>query len=110
MNINGSTFTMQGGTISANTGRNGGVWLSNRSVFIMEGGTIYGKADSLPAGTDTSLANIGTGTDFGVALDVNNMATAKWGTGGKYTKDGVSQVSGSNIGRSDETLIAISGR
>jgi len=114
----GSTFTMQGGTISGNTGgRNGGVWVQNRSAFIIEGGTIYGKADSLSAGTDTSLANSTSASgDWGVSLGVYNMSTAKWGTGGTYTKSGIPQTGGSEIapsrlnngnGTTDETLIAV---
>jgi hypothetical protein len=104
-----STFTMRGGTISGNTatggrGSGGGV-VVNRGVFIMEGGTIYGKAESLPAGTDPSLAN---SANNNVSLHVGNLddTTAKWGTGGAYTKDGVSQSGGSNIGGTNDTLIA----
>jgi hypothetical protein len=113
----GSSFTMRNGTISGNivTGKNasecGGVQV-NESVFVMEGGTIYGSADSLPAGTDPSLANSARSR---VALRVW-QATAKWGTGGTYTKGGVSQVGGSDIvlpdsghdvGSTDVTLIAV---
>jgi hypothetical protein len=110
---NGSTFTMRGGAISGNTakGGNSGEGAGDRgggvnvpgATFIMEGGTIYGNADSLPAGTDPSLAN---SARIGASL---GGATAKWGTGGAYTKGGVSQPGGSDIGigNTDDTLIAI---
>jgi hypothetical protein len=76
----------------------------------MEGGTIYGKASSLPAGTDASLAN--SAQNY-ASLEVYN-ATAKWGTGGTYTKGGVPQTGGGGIvhsdpndgGGTDDTLIA----
>jgi hypothetical protein len=125
INVDGATFIMQGGTISANFGgANGGVWLQNKSTFIMEGGTIYGKADSLPAGTDASLANSING-NWGVALGVYNNSTARWGTGGTYTRGRISKTGGSDItdfnpnlegtpssrnGTTDETLIAIPAR
>jgi hypothetical protein len=97
------TFTMEGGTISANTARNEGGGVSvNESTFTMEGGTIYGKAGILPVGTDASLANSARG---GASLDVYE-STAKWGSGGIYTIGGVSQAGSSDIGISDETLIA----
>jgi hypothetical protein len=112
---NGSTFTMQGGTISGNsvTGKNGGgggvfsdAGRDGPSVFIMEGGTVYGKADSLPVGTDASLANSAPrGASLAVPMTVH--ATAKWGMGGTYTKGGVSQSGGSDIGDTDDTLVAI---
>jgi hypothetical protein len=38
---------------------------------------------------------------------VDDNSTAKWGTGGtSYTKGGVTQSPGSNIGSTDDTLIA----
>jgi hypothetical protein len=114
---NGSTFTMQGGTISGNTvtGRfgatGGGVTVGgDGGVFIMEGGTIYGKAGSLPAGTDASLVN---NAPSGAALNVATWGTggtAKWGIGGTYTKSGAPQSGGSNIGSTSETLIAVPGQ
>lgn len=118
---NKTTFTMEGGIISGNTsisaeGNNGGggdgVRVQGDGVFTLKGGTIYGKADKLPSGTDISLANRGE------ALDVDNQnegtATVTWGTGGTYTKGGIEQIDGSNIvpheqGQNygtDETLIA----
>jgi hypothetical protein len=106
---NGSVFTMKGGAISGNTagdGRGGGVIVQmgdSPTVFIMEGGTIYGKADNLPAGTDASLAN---SARQGASLLVSR-STAKWGTGGAYTKGGASQTGGSDIGDTDDTLIAV---
>ena len=100
--FNGS-FTMSGGTIANNSRDNngGGVYLAEGASFIMEGGTIYGNADSLPAGTDPSLAN---SARVGASLA---GGTAKWGTGGTYTKGGKSQPGGSDIGSTNDTLIAI---
>jgi hypothetical protein len=118
-----ATFVMQGGIISANTATGGpggstggGVKLGDGGVFIMEGGTIYGKADSLPAGTDAGLANSARGHYMTLSMDDESKA-AKWGTGGTYTKGGVSQSGGSDIDiryippangvGTDETLIAM---
>jgi hypothetical protein len=102
------TFTMEGGTISGNTARiGGGVRLVSESpTFTMSGGTIYGKVGSLPAGSDAKLANIAQNGDGGAALNVSN-GTAKWGTGGTYTKGGASQSGGTDIGSTDDTLIAV---
>jgi hypothetical protein len=104
----GSTFTMQGGMISGNTARTdcGGVTVID-GMFIMEGGTIYGKADSLPAGTDASLANNSQKGASSVLHMRKDTATVKWGTGGTYTKGGVSQTGGSDIGTTSDTLIAV---
>jgi len=111
-----ATFIMQGGTISGNTttggpggSSGGGVALLRGGVFIMEGGTIYGKAESLPAGTNASLANSVRGYYASLTNDGTDN-TAKWGTGGTYTKGGVSQTGGSNIARTDDTLIAVPAR
>ena len=111
--VSRGTFIMQGGTISGNTaisgtnGSSGGGVQVNQGVFIMEGGTIYGKVDSLPSGTDAGLANSARNAS---SLRVWET-TAKWGTGGTYTKGGIPQTGGSNIlpseGNSDDTLIAI---
>jgi hypothetical protein len=99
-----STFTMEGGTIYGNTtkGGGGGVHIGD-STFIMKGGTIYGKAGSLPAGVDPSFANIASDN---AALSAGEDA-AKWGMGGTYTKGGVGQTGGSDIGSTDDTLIAV---
>jgi hypothetical protein len=43
-----------------------------------------------------------------VALSI--WGTAKWGTGGTYTKGGVSQTGGSDIGTTADTLIAVPGK
>jgi hypothetical protein len=108
--IGESTFIMQGGTISENTAKGsggsggGGVYIEG-STFTLKGGTIYGKSDSLPPETDPSLAN---SAERNSALEVNGAgATAKWGTGGTYTKGGVDQAGGSGIGNTDDTLIAV---
>jgi hypothetical protein len=95
--IVGSAFTMKGGTISGNTsgGDGGGVFVN--SVFTMEGGTIYGSSAE-GGNANTAQAN--------AALRVRG-GTAKWGTGGTYTKGGASQTSGSDIGNTDDTLVAV---
>jgi hypothetical protein len=106
---------MSGGTISGNTSQNGtggGVAIQDEGVFVMEGGTIYGKADSLPSGTDASLAN--SAPERTSSLKVWK-GTAKWGSGGTYTTGGVPQSGGSDIVRpipnhsssTDDTLIAV---
>jgi hypothetical protein len=100
----GSTFTMEGGTISGNTARSGGgVQVSGEgTTFTLKGGTIYGSS----AGDGN--ANTTTPSNNSAALGVGgDNSSAKWGTGGTYTKGGVSQTGGSDIGRTDETLIAI---
>jgi hypothetical protein len=104
--VESGEFIMSGGTISGNTvtGGGGGVKLEASAIFTMTGGTIYGKADSLPAGTDPSLAN---SADRDMALWVQEAdVSSKWGTGGTYTKGGVSQSGGGDIGSTSDTLIA----
>jgi hypothetical protein len=98
---------MKGGVISGNSANNGGgmeVW--GKGTFTLEGGTIYGKADSLPANTNPSLANSAEGGDT-ATLNVADEATVNWGTGGTYTKGSETQTGGSDIGSTDETLIAV---
>jgi hypothetical protein len=118
--MEGGTFTMEGGAIYGNTAKSGshssggGVSIRKGSVFTLKGGTIYGKSDSLPAGTDPSIANSAQDNS---ALNVlgGDTVTAKWGTGGAYTKGGMDQVGDSNIvslgdndsGGTDDTLIAV---
>jgi hypothetical protein len=105
----GSTFTMTGGEISGNTAQGGewsvggGVQVDENAVFTLKGGTIYGKSGNLPAGSDPSLAN---SAGVGVSSLHVNEGTVKWGTGGTYTKGGAAQTAGSDIGNSDDTLIA----
>jgi hypothetical protein len=108
-----ATFTMQGGVISGNTatggagGSNGGgVSVGRGGVFVMECGTIYGSANRLPAGTNASLANSAK-TNESLHVSVADESSVKWGTGGAYTKGGVSQSGGSDIGSSNDTLIAV---
>ncbi|MDR1286856.1 MAG: hypothetical protein LBK08_04530 [Treponema sp.] len=94
-----ATFTMEGGAISGNSAGSsgGGVSVYIGGTFTMKGGTIYGKTGS--------LANIASNN---VALEVSqNAVEAKWGTGGTYTKGGVGQTGGGDIGDTDDTLIAI---
>jgi hypothetical protein len=112
-----SAFTMEGGKISGNTAQavdwaNGaGVSIASDSTFTMEGGVIYGSGS--PPGTDSSLTNIANDPHgshpAALHLRVNDPPAkwAKWGTGGTYTKGGVIQTGGSNIGHTDDTLIAI---
>jgi hypothetical protein len=107
-----STFTMKGGTISGNSATGsewaggGGVGIAD-STFILEGGRIQGGTDS-----DGFAKNSVEPPENTAALlvhddDDDDTATAKWGTGGTYTKGGAVQTGGSNIGTTDETLIAI---
>jgi hypothetical protein len=69
-------------------------------MFTMKGGRIQGSTAS-----DGFAANIVTGNS-GAALMVGSTA-AKWGTGGTYTKGGVSQTGGNDIGNTGGTLIAV---
>ena len=90
---------MKGGIISGNKvggndARGGGVSL-NWGAFTMSGGTIYGSSEGANANTAQRNAAL-----------ANRNATAKWGSGGAYTKGGVPQSGGSDIGVADETLIA----
>ena len=97
-------FIMKGGVIRGNrvaVYSGGGVNVNTNAAFTMEGGTIYGNAASLPAGTDASHAN---NAPRGASLAVKGMA--QWGTAGAYTKGGASETSGSNIGTTNDTLIA----
>jgi hypothetical protein len=91
------TFTMSGGTIMGNSAKYAGGIHIGGSTFIMEGGTIYGSSEGVNANTSS----------IGAAFNVADGGTAKWGTGGTYTKGGVSQTGGSVIGSTDDTLIAI---
>jgi hypothetical protein len=118
-----SIFTMEGGEISGNNASNdsrdaggGGVYVESDSrggvgVFTMLGGTVYGSASAANAGGKANETRDDSGapiTGRGAAIMNGNLpVVAKWGTGGTYTKGGVPQSGGSDIGRSDETLIAI---
>jgi hypothetical protein len=103
------TFTMEGGTISGNTaggGSNnlaGGVGVGADAVFTLKGGRIQGSTDS-----DGFTKNTGGSHVAALHVDPTDGGTAKWGTGGTYTKGGVSQPGGSDIGGdTDDTLIAV---
>jgi hypothetical protein len=109
--VNQGTFTMKGGAIYGNafTSREGGgVFIVGDALFEMYGGRIQGNKDS-----DGFTRNINN-RQRGAALE-NIMSRTKWGTGGSYTKGGVSQTGGSEIaplkedgrGGTDDTLIAI---
>jgi hypothetical protein len=135
--IRQSTFTMKGGTISDNSAQGpeakGGGVMVERGIFTMEGGTISGNSaigktmsfgggvyvetpfllngGRIQGGTDSDgfAANTISGsTKHGAALNVGSPA--KWGTGGTYTKGGKPQAGGSDIGTTDDTLIAIPGK
>jgi hypothetical protein len=101
------TFTMKGGVISGNSARaGGGVSVGGaNATFTMEGGRIQGSDDS--DGFTKNTADAGS-----AALNVRG-SMAKWGTGGTYTKGGEPQaggseiIDGSDIGGTDDTLIAI---
>jgi hypothetical protein len=103
----GSTFIMEGGAIFGNIAEDfGGVGIVN-GTFTLKGGRIQGNADS-----DGFAKNTG---NKAAALQVMNNSTAKWDTGGAYTKGGVSQTGGTDIvqldvkgfGGTDDTLIAV---
>jgi outer membrane murein-binding lipoprotein Lpp len=111
----GAAFTMEGGAISGNSANGsqqsigGGVFVDN-GTFIMTGGRVQGGTAS-----DGFAANTLAGSDkAGAALNVDNNSTTKWGTGGTYTKGGLSQAGGGSIveindegwGCTDDTLIA----
>jgi hypothetical protein len=93
------TFTMEGGSISGNSANEGGGVSVYKSLFTLKGGRIQGSADS-----DGFTKN--TASSHTAALWVDAGSMAKWGIGGTYTKGGVSQTGGNNIGYTDDTLIA----
>jgi hypothetical protein len=87
----------------------GGVAVKEDSSFTMKGGTIYGNASVANAGdnaNETRISGVPVNNTGGAAIGVSVEGVAKWGTGGAYTKGGVSQTGGSDIGESDKTLIA----
>jgi hypothetical protein len=103
----GATFIMEDGIIMGNSaiggsgiGEGGGVEAHGGSIFTMKGGRIQGNTDS-----DGLIKN--SATDRDAALHVGEENSAQWWTGGTYTKGGIEQTGGSNIGSTDETLIAI---
>ena len=79
----------------------------NGSTVTLSGGAAIKKL-TVPEGVTLDL----TGTDASFANSANENASlhastpAKWGTGGTYTKGGVSQTGGSNIDSTNGTLIA----
>jgi hypothetical protein len=100
---NGGAFTMKGGVIFGNSADIGGGVsnVDNGNVFIMEGGRIQGNKDS-----DGFTKN--TAATRGAAMQAWPMA--KWPTGGTYTKGGVPQTGGIEIVTgndwTNDTLIA----
>ena len=104
----GGIFTMYGGAIYGNSvqgsvmSQGGGVtidqMMSGKGAFIMYGGRIQGSTDSDGFAANTSRNNVAL-ADF--------TPVAKWGIGGTYTKGGASKVGGTDIGSTDDTLIAI---
>ncbi|MDR1468829.1 MAG: hypothetical protein LBT00_06000 [Spirochaetaceae bacterium] len=133
--VNKGTFTMEGGEISGNTSKGGqfalggGVFVGSESVFTMKGGTISGNSaisNEKTIGGGVSVNDGGAtfimegGTIYGSSAEGGNAntvskngavfevwGTAKWGTGGTYTKGGASQSGGSDIGTTSDTLIAV---
>jgi hypothetical protein len=103
-----AAFIMEGGVISGNFA-NGAKWSSaggadvRYAAFTMNGGRIQGGTDS-----DGFTKNIGSSE--GTAALFLYDTTAKWGTGGAYTKGGKPQTGGSDIGSTDDTLIAVPGK
>jgi hypothetical protein len=129
VNVQGGTFSMEDGEISGNTvgGGGGGVVVNPNSVFIMSGGVIFGNASQQQSGGGIAVFPNGTFTMSGGmiqgstdsdgfiknsgALRVDgSSATARWGTGGTYTRGGVNQPGGGNIASTNDTLIAIPAR
>jgi hypothetical protein len=104
-----ASFIMDGGAISGNSASHmsGGVDV-RYATFTLNGGRIQGSADS-----DGFTKN--SGSAEGTAALFVWDSTATWGTGGAYTRGGVSQSGGSDIvpidadtgGRTNDTLIAI---
>jgi hypothetical protein len=128
--VNKGTFTMEGGEISGNTAKGaevasgGGVYVGGGSVFTMKGGEISGnsaigngkiRGGGVRLNADDATFIMEGGTIYGSFAEGGNANTAAednaalsiWGTGGTYTKGGVSQSGGSDIGSTDDTLIAI---
>ena len=105
------TFTMSGGAIYGNTAQGsvrnfggGGVKLNEGATFTMSGGRIQGGTAS-----DGYAANTLNQSNQSAAIEVS-QSTARWGTGGTYTRGGVNQSGGSNIASTNDTLIAIPAR
>jgi hypothetical protein len=118
-----STFIMEGGAISGNSANGtkwsggGGVYVNggdsdvSTATFIMKGGRIQGSEDSGGFTKNT------VSSEKSAAIWVWN-STVQWGTGGTYTKGGVSQTGGSDIlsipakgtTATNDTLIAIPAR
>jgi hypothetical protein len=96
------TFIMAGGVIWGNTGQHSCV--GTGGMFIMAGGRIQGSTDS-----DGFTKNTVTANDGHVIGRSGNAGTIvlKWSEGGTYTKGGVPQTGGSNIGETNDTLAAI---
>jgi hypothetical protein len=103
------TITMSGGTISGNSAADGGgisVGQRNPSMFTLKGGRIQGGGDS-----DSFIGNTSkSGRSDALFFVDNKEGTAKWGTDGTYTKGGMSQTGGSDIGSTNDTLIAAPGK
>jgi hypothetical protein len=105
---------MEGGAIFGNSttspidrATSGGVDV-RYATFILKGGRIQGSVDS-----DGFAKNVGAYKNS-VALSVYD-STAKWGTGGTYTRGGIPQTGGSDIvpieadsgSGTNDTLIAV---
>jgi hypothetical protein len=80
------TFTMTGGVISGNSASyGGGVNVTDGDTFTLEGGRIQDGTDS-----DGFTKNTTSNTRVNDAVLNKHENTANWGTGGTYTKGGVS--------------------
>jgi hypothetical protein len=95
--LNGSTFTMSGGTISGNTTESGGgVWVEDVSTFTMSGSsTISGNNAVSGGGGGVRVIDGSTFTMSGGTISGN---TGKYQGGGVYTSpDSSFRKSGSSV-------------
>jgi TolB-like protein len=84
--VDRGNFTMQGGTISSNTGRGGTVRVDNNGTFTMQGGTISGNSGG--SGVEVGSSG-GTFTMQGGIISGNNgCGVYGYGYGGTFIKTG----------------------
>ena len=100
----GGEFVLKSGAITDNAWQ-GGEWADGGGVLLFMGGTFTLEGGTVQGGTYSGSFAKNTATN-GAALSLSSEDTVKWGTGGEYTKGGATQTGGSDIGNSDETLIA----
>ena len=117
VHVNNATFIMSGGEISGNSANRfgGGVDVRYGAIFTLEGGTIYGSEAGGGNANTASIAGAALVNGWDDPMPIS--PTAKWGTGGTYTKGGVPQTGGSDIVQArrnqdyiNDTLIAIPAR